>query len=36
MENDIDKVIEVTDSLRARSNGRYFENFAEICHESFR
>ena len=35
MENDIDKVIEVTESPRARSKGRYFENIAEICHESF-
>ena len=35
MEDDINKVIEVTESLRARSKGRYFENIAEICHESF-
>ena len=35
MEDDINKVIEVTESLRARSKSRYFENIAEICHESF-
>ena len=31
----MNKVIEVTESLRARSKGRYFENIAEIYHESF-
>lgn len=35
MEDDIDKVIEVTEFLKARSKGRYFENIADICHERF-
>ncbi|MCP4485599.1 MAG: hypothetical protein GY823_13750 [Flavobacteriaceae bacterium] len=31
MENDIDKVVEVTEGLRASNKGRYLENIAKAC-----